>query len=159
VKKISAAVVLLFFCSCQYFEKQIPSEKELLNKKLKEINWDEVDEYPSIIECDSLTNTDLRKQCFFQTLTTSIQQKLTSDTALKMLYPTHDSITLKITVLPNSKIQFKPQFQKDSIAFDRLKIDSLLNSRLIDLPKINPAIKRGIPVKTQFFLPINLKVK
>jgi hypothetical protein len=28
-----------FFNSCQYFDKQIPSEKELLQKELKSINW------------------------------------------------------------------------------------------------------------------------
>jgi hypothetical protein len=31
-------LVFLFFSSCQYFEKQVPSEKELLKKELKAIN-------------------------------------------------------------------------------------------------------------------------
>jgi hypothetical protein len=30
-------------------------EKELLQKELKAINWNEVDEYPSIVDCDTLT--------------------------------------------------------------------------------------------------------
>jgi len=30
---------------------------------------------------------------------------------------------------------------------------------LVDYPKINPAIKRGVPVKTQFTLPVILKVE
>jgi hypothetical protein len=34
-----------------------------------------------------------------------------------------------------------------------------LKARLIDFPKINPALKRGIPVKSQFILPVILKVQ
>jgi hypothetical protein len=56
-------------------------------------------------------------------------------------------------------MQFEPQFPKDSVAYDKTKIDSILKVRLVDFPKINPAIKRGIPVKTQFILPVILKVE
>jgi hypothetical protein len=30
---------------------------------------------------------------------------------------------------------------------------------LVDFPKVTPAIKHGIPVKTQFILPVILKVE
>jgi hypothetical protein len=45
------------------------------------------------------------------------------------------------------------------VAYDTVKIDSILKARLVGFPKINPAIKRGIPVKTQFILPVILKVE
>jgi hypothetical protein len=56
-------------------------------------------------------------------------------------------------------MEFEPQFPKDSVAYDKVKIDSILHSRLIDFPKVNPAIKRGIPVKTQFILPVIIKTE
>ena len=56
-------------------------------------------------------------------------------------------------------MQFEPQFSNDSVAYDTAKIDSILRARLVDFPKVNPAIKRGIPVKTQFILPVILKVE
>jgi uncharacterized FlgJ-related protein len=65
---------ILIFSSCQYFEKQVPSEKELLKKELKAINWKEVDEYPSFADCDKLDNKTKRQQCFFEYLTELIQQ-------------------------------------------------------------------------------------
>jgi hypothetical protein len=73
------------------------------------------------------------------------------------LYPQLDTIEVKVTVFPNSKITFEPQFPKDSVAYDTIRIDSILRARLIDFPKISPAIKRGIPVKTQFILPVIIK--
>jgi hypothetical protein len=146
------------FNSCQFFEKQIPSEKELLAKELNEINWKEVDEFPSLSDCERIEDKIQRNQCFFELLTQLIQEKLSIDT-LSVLYPELDTIEVKVTVFPNSTLQFEPQFPKDSVAYDTIKIDSILKARLVDFPKVNPAIKRGIPVKTQFILPVILKVE
>ena len=151
-------LLLLMFSSCQYFEKQVPSEKELLQKELKSINWKEVDEYPSLVDCESVTDKKQQQQCFFERLTQLIQEKLSVDT-LAALYPELDTIEVKVTVFPNATLQFEPQFPKDSVAYDTIKIDSILRARLVGFPKVNPAIKRGIPVKTQFILPVILKVE
>ena len=158
LKQYYLFLVFLFFNSCQYFDKQIPSEKELLQKELKSINWKEVDEYPSVVDCEKIEDKKQRQQCFFEVLTQLIQQKLSVDT-LSILYPELDTIEVKVTVFPNATLQFEPQFPKDSVTYDKIKIDSILKARLVDFPKINPAIKRGIPVKTQFILPVILKVE
>lgn len=149
---------MLVLQSCNYLDKQIPSEKELLNKQLKEINWNQVDEYPSVMECEKLTDESQRKQCFFEFLTSTIQQKLNADT-LSVLYPELDTIEVKVTIFPNATMLFEPQFPQDSVAYNKVKIDSILHTRLVDFPKVNPALKRGIPVKTQFILPVILKVE
>jgi hypothetical protein len=158
LKQYYLFLVFIFFNSCQYFDKQIPSEKELLQKELKSINWKEVDEYPSVVDCEKIDDKKQRQQCFFEVLTQLIQEKLSVDT-LSVLYPELDTIEVKVTVFPNATLQFEPQFPKDSVAYDTIKIDSILKARLVDFPKINPAIKRGIPVKTQFILPVILKVE
>jgi hypothetical protein len=158
LKKVLALFFILTLQSCQYFEKKVPTEKELLEKQLKEINWKEVDEYPSVVECEKLTNETQRKQCFFEFLTSAIQQKLSVDT-LSILYPELDTIKVKVTVNSDASMKFEPQFSQDSVAYDKVKIDSIFKARLVDLPQINPAIKRGIPVKTQFILPVIIKVK
>ncbi|MFA9188553.1 hypothetical protein AAGV33_01800 [Flavobacterium sp. FBOR7N2.3] len=151
-------LLFILFTSCQYFEKQVPSEKELLQKELKAINWKEVDEYPSFVDCDKLDDKTERQQCFFNLLTQLIQEKLQVDT-LSVLYPELDTIEVKVTVFPNSKMKFEPQFPKDSVAYDTIKIDSILHARLVDFPKVNPALKQGIPVKTQFILPVIIKIE
>jgi hypothetical protein len=109
-----------------------------------------------VADCEKLKDATLRKQCFFEFLTATIQQKLAIDT-LSTMFPKLDTIEVKVTVLPNSDMEFEPQFPKDSVAYDTIKIDSILRVRLVDFPKVNPAIKRGIPVKTQFVLPVIIK--
>lgn len=151
-------LVFLFFNSCQYFEKQVPSEKELLQKELKSINWKEVDEYPTVADCETINDKKQRQKCFFDVMSQLIQEKLDVD-SLSILYPDLDTIQVKVTIFPNSKMKFEPNFQKDSVAYDTIRIDSILHARLIDFPKVNPAIKRGVPVKTQFILPVIIKAK
>lgn len=158
MKHLYLFVIFLFFNSCHYFETVVPSEKELLQKELQAINWKEVDEYPSFVDCDKLDNKPARQQCFFEFLTQLIQEKLSVDT-LSILYPALDTIKVKVTIFPNAKMQFEPQFSKDSVAYNTVKIDSILRARLVNFPKVNPAIKHGIPVKTQFILPVILKVE
>lgn len=145
-----------FFTSCQWMGKPVPSEKELLEKQIKEINWKEVDVYPSIANCESLTDAAQKKQCFFEFLSATIQQKLSIDT-LKVLFPKLDTIEVKITVNPDASLEFEPQFPRDTVAYDTIKIDSILKVKLVDFPKVHPAIKRGIPVKSQFILPVIIK--
>lgn len=101
----------LFFTSCQFFDKKVPNEKELLDKQLKEINWKEVDELPSVTDCEKISDENDRKQCFFDFLTASIEQRLAIDT-LRTMYPQLDTIEVKVTVFPNSKITLNLNFQK-----------------------------------------------
>jgi hypothetical protein len=150
LRPFSLFFICIIFNSCQYFEKQVPSEKELLQKELKSINWKEVDEYPSVSNCEKIADKKLRQQCFFDVMSDLIEEKLNVDT-LSIMYP--------VTIFPNATMKFEPQFPKDSVAYDTIKIDSILHARLVDFPKVNPAIKRGIPVKTQFILPVILKAK
>jgi len=156
-KKILILLLLpLLFGSCQYFT-QVPSQEVLLEKELKAINWNEVDEFPSVVSCDGIHDKEQKKQCFFEYLTQLIQQKLNIDT-LAVLYPKLDTIDVKVTVLPNATMEFETQLN-DSLSYNHKAIDSILKTRLVDFPDIHPALKRGIPVKTQFVLPVILDVQ
>jgi hypothetical protein len=140
--------------ACQFLDKQVPNKEELLKKELQSINWNQVDEYPSFAQCDSLTDPKANQTCFFDYLTQLIQARLGADT-LSLMYPDLDTIQLKITVMPNATFTFEPQVT-DTIAYNKTLIDSVFKARLVGFPKVNPAIKRGLPVKTQFVLPVVL---
>jgi hypothetical protein len=156
LKNIYFLIVFVFVTSCQYFDKQVPSEEELLQKRLNEINWKEVTVYPSVAECDSILDKDQKKACFFQFLSELIQHKITPD-SLTVHASIIDTIDVKVTVSADSKISFEPLFTSDSTSYNKSKIDSVIRTRLVDFPKIEPAQKEGIPVKTQFILPVIIK--
>ncbi len=157
MSKIHYFFFLFFFLiSCQYFEKPITSEEELLQKKLNQINWNEVTVYPSVAECDSIMDKEVQKACFFDYLSEVIHKKLKPD-SLSSEGKIIDTIQVKVTIFPDSKISFEPLFPAEETTYDKPKTDSILKARLVNFPKIEPAQKEGIPVKTQFILPIILK--
>ncbi|WP_264560246.1 hypothetical protein [Flavobacterium sp. N2270] len=155
-KKLSLFFVFLVV-SCQYFDAKAPDENVLLQEELKKINWSEVDQYPSIFQCDTIQDVVIQKQCFFDNLIKIIQERIGIDT-IQMMYPKVDTIDVKVTINADSTLKFEAQQPKDSITYDFVKIDSILKNRLSDFPKVEPAIKRGIKVKTQFVVPVIIKV-
>lgn len=157
-KFLSFFSLITLFGSCNYFEKHVPNEEELLKKRLQEINWKEVTVYPSVESCDSILDKEQKKECFFNFMTTLIQQKISPD-SIPISSRIIDTIQVKVTVSATSEITFEPLFKSDSLAYPKQKIDSLIQTRLTNFPKIEPAQKEGIPVKTEFILPVVLKLE
>ena len=158
MKKAAAVLSLLLLGSCNYFDKRVPDEEELLQKRLEQIDLKEVSAYPSLGECDSVMDKEQKKECFFSSMTRLVQERLNADT-LSVLYPEVDTIQVKVTVYPDATLKFEPQFPADTVSYDRSKIDSLLRSRLSDFPAVEPAQKEGVPVTSQFMLPIIINVE
>ncbi|MES2812471.1 MAG: hypothetical protein V4670_08385 [Bacteroidota bacterium] len=157
MKKVSFLFALIaLFHSCQYFEKNVPNKDELLQKELKKINWEEVDEFPSALNCDSITDKVQRKQCFFDFMSAQLQMKLSNDT-IRTFYKGQDTLKVKVIVLPNAQISFQSHFEIDSLPFDQNKADSVLQMKLLDFPSVEPAIKRGMKVKSEFVIPVFIK--
>ncbi|MBP9793761.1 MAG: hypothetical protein KBC56_07165 [Flavobacterium sp.] len=157
MKKVSFLFALItLFQSCQYFEKNVPNKEELLQKELKKINWEEVDEFPSTVACDSIADKIQRKQCFFDFMSTQLQMKLANDT-IRTYYKGLDTLPVKVMVLSNAQISFQSHFDADSLPFDQYKADSVLQSKLLSFPAVEPAIKRGMKVKSEFVIPVYIK--
>jgi hypothetical protein len=158
LKKVVFFFAILLLNSCQLFDKKVPDEQELLQQELHKINWNEVDAYPTVSSCEAITDKEAQKQCFFDFLIQHIQQRISIDT-LHILYPEVDTISVKVTIQPDASIVFETQKPTEAITYDIEVIDSILQNRLSDFPKIEPAIKRGIKVKSQFVLPVIIKVE
>ena len=157
MKKVFLIFVTSFLMfGCQYFEKNVPSKEELLQKELQKINWNEVDEFPTTLNCDSISDKELRKQCFFDFMKVELQSRLSNDT-IRRMYKNQDTLLVKVVVSPNAEIAFESQFKLDSLPFDKVKADSVLQSKLIYFPAVEPAIKRGVKVKSEFIITVPLK--
>ena len=157
-KHIGILLIIVALCSsCQFLDKT-PSEQELLDQRIKEINWQKVDKFPSINNCDVIENAAEQKKCFFDCISQIIEDKISLDTLLK-LYPNIDTVAVKVTVFPNATLKFEPQLNPDLDSVEKQKIDSIFHARLVGFPRVQPAIKRGIPVKTQFTIPVVLNNK
>jgi hypothetical protein len=144
----------LFLCGCQYFEKTVPNPDTIADDKIKTIDFKDITTYPSTQLCDTLTDKNAKKDCFYQYISQLIQDKFNEQ---QSLVQTRDKDTLKVlvTVDYNGEINIKAPEQ----AIDRAMFDSLFMIQSNQFPKINPATKEGVPVTIQFELPVILKKK
>lgn len=147
----------LTISSCQFFEKKTPNKEELLQEELKKIDWKKVDAMPSTSYCDSIEDKALSEACFFDYIKLNLYKRITNDT-IKKIYPDLDTIKMRVTVFPDGNLKFKPTFSKNILEkYDTTKVDSLLQTKFTNFPKVEPAIKRGIKIKSEFEVPIILK--
>jgi hypothetical protein len=155
LKKIIIILSLFSIVSCQFFEqKKAPTANELLEQRLKEIDWKTLDQLPLVFGCENITDKNEQKKCFFYFFTKTVNQKINADTLAK-LYPNRKVLIVKVSIFPNESIRFE-SIVNDSLSATKQKIDSILKLKLINFPSINPALKRGIPVKVQFVIPVKL---
>ena len=106
------------------------------------------------IQCDSLPDKQAQKNMFYDLLSSQLQEKLQDDSIAKLL-PTIDSIQVKVTIFSDAKVSFEPIIN-DTVVVNKHQLDSIFQLRLASFPAIQPALKRGIPVKTELQLPVLL---
>ena len=157
MKKTLFFLFCLMFVSCNFIDKKIPEKEHLLNERLQEIDWNEVTRYPSVSACDSFTDKTSHKICFFDYLKKSLQDRLSTDT-LSILHPEMDTINIRVIINPDATLVFESQFNKQR-DYPNQKIDSIIKTRLQDFPRVEPAQKDGIPVKTEFVFQVVLQVE
>ena len=122
------------------------------------INFNEVDFSPSFAVCDSLVEKDGKSACF----RTNIHQKIGEELQKKVLTikDSVDEIVIVHLLIDAKGILKLEQIEASEVIMEQLPtLDSLLAISIQNISKIYPAIKRGIPVKTKYILPIRVQFK
>ena len=144
---------VLFLQSCSYFSLSNNEDKVLLDAN---IDFSDVDRYPTFENCTEFIEKIEKEFCFRETIYHQVGQALD-----KYQLKSNDSINEIIVV--KLKIDSKGFFNIHSmISSPNLKtmfpqFDSIIYKGIETLPKVFPATKRGIPVATLYELPIHLK--
>ena len=152
-------ILFLLFCisSCDYFDRKKITPEEILQEDLQTFNWNEVDEYPTFVSCDTSSTKVERKHCFETTLSSHITSQLARE-KIVVTKDVNDTIIIKFLISNLGDLSVLEIKSSEQIKKQIPEIDSFLIHSLKDLPKILPAFKRGQQVKTEFKLPIVIKV-
>ena len=155
LRVFSFLLIAVFCTSCQFFKFDKKNDLQNLDTI---VDFSSVDSSPSFTICDSLIDKDEQTDCFRTTIHQKIADKLSHYT-LQVKHPIDEVITVEIIINNKGNIIFESLFASDSIKKALPKLDSLLKVSVESLPTIFPAIKMGIPVSTQYQLPIRIKLK
>lgn len=150
--------LLTFLGSCEYFETRKVSSEEIFSEETRELNWQEVDQYPAFRECRQLMESEAAKTCF---------EKKVAEYFYARLEAKQPVVTkaLNDTLYLHLRISHEGSPKIDSVDVSPLIVDQLpeirkwLKESVDSLPQIYPASKRGIPVVTTFKMPIVIKAE
>lgn len=144
--------------SCQFFDTKKPDEAALLKSELNKINWNKIDHFPTPDSCSHHIDTVNQKICLMEFLHSTLNSKVQNDSLL--VWPISlDTLSIVVTIEPSAEVHFKTQFiplVNDTI---EREFQIILDEKLKDFPKIQPAIKQGIKVKTIVKTPIIIPIK
>ena len=122
------------------------------------VNFSSVDTSPSFKVCDSIIDKQKKNNCF----RTTIHQKIGAELQ-KHQFVIKDSIAeiVYVVLRINSEgtIFLEAIESPEAIRNQLPKLDSILKVSITKIPKMYPAIKRGIPVATKYRLPIKIQLK
>lgn len=143
------------FTSCQWMSARIPDEQQLLEEELNKVDWTTVDTYPSVETCDSIFDATARKACFFNYITTALEENLSLDT-LRGTFAAIDTLKVLVTIQSDARVSLALYQLNDSLKLQLKSVDSLLAEKGKKIQNLSPAMKRGVPVTSQFVLPLVL---
>ncbi|MBT8272327.1 MAG: hypothetical protein KJO77_00885 [Bacteroidia bacterium] len=153
MRYLSCLLIIICLLSCDYFEKKKISADDILEGELQSFNWNEVDEYPSFVSCDSSVSKMERRQCFESILTQHISSKIQASNFV-VSEAINDTVQMAFSISSEGEIRIKAIEHSDIIKQQIPELDSILRLSIHDLPELLPAIKRGQHVNTEFILPL-----
>ena len=146
---------MISFTSCDYFS----FEK---NKNLEKIDMDidftSVDFSPSFKVCDSLINKLKKTDCFRTTMHQEIYKSL-AENSIQLKKDVDETIVVVIKIQADKQVVLASIKASDSLLKYIPALKKMIKKSIADLPDVYPAIKRGIPVTTQYKLPIRIKLE
>lgn len=150
------SVVIL--AGCERFETKKISSEEILSEETRDLNWNEVDQYPAFEECRNITEIEAAKSCFGQKVAQSVHARIEEKQPVvsEVLY---DTILLHLRISERG-IPVIDSMEIDSVVTYHLpEIDDWLRESIDSLPRVYPATKRGIPVATKFRMPVVIRAE
>jgi hypothetical protein len=148
-------IVVVSCCvSCNYFSNDANNTTSKLDTV---VDFTTVDVSPSFKECEQLLD-DEKTECF----RTTIRQHFTDGLYQNEFSSEEDideTIVLVLRISEKGKMKLKKIESSSEIQNKLPELKSLLNKIVRDIPDLYPATKRGIPVTTEYQLPIEIQTQ
>ncbi len=158
MKRFLILLVLCVLSSCDFFASKDKKTFDLVNKELKDIDWSEVDNYPLFDNCDETVSKALQRYCFEQEMLSHCRKAL-QEFEFNLGPSANPEVLVDFVVDLDGRISVV-QIQKDEAIDDQMpKFEKRITQAIQNIPPLGPALKRGIPVKSKFRIPILLSTK
>lgn len=148
-----AILIICGFTSCNFFESADEKTQELVSQELQSIDWTDVDKYPLFNDCDETVTKVLQKKCFTETLSLHFAMTLQEFQPI-LNRMVNDTVFIDFVLENTGDISIMNIHNKELLQGQMQEFEEKITESLTSLPRIEPALKRGIPVSTKFRIPI-----
>ena len=146
-------IFLFVFLSCDSIYQNKENDRD---KKLKEsIDFSQIDSYPQFSNCSELLEKSKEVSCFSKELNTLLDKTLKNNQALLRKMNT-DKIDFYMSVNRKGKLQVDSLKYDNQLNTSNNKLVNSISKKISNL-FIQPALKRGIPVKVNFKMSVNIE--
>jgi len=155
MRKFLLILVVLGFASCNLFESKEKRTQKLVSEQLLKIDWSDVDAYPLFSDCDEFNSKPVQKKCFEDKMLAHLSQQLQgfqiiSENEIK------EVVYLDFSIESDGTITIVNLANQEVLGSQRKEFENKVAKGLKSLPKIEPALKEGIPIRAKFRIPIVL---
>ena len=164
MKKILLSILCISLYACQESKSAEPEitqeevDKQEAQKRLADLG-DEVDEYPSFKECESITTKDEKLKCFTDRLSKAYQEALNSQ---KLAIGGALSDTIKVTLVVSNEgvLSVKSVEASDNTLELLPDLEKILKDKTAGFEFVLPPAKKNqVSVTTEYVLPLVIDVK
>ena len=164
MKKILLSILCISLYACQESKSAEPEitqeevDKQEAQKRLADLG-DEVDEYPSFKECESIATKDEKLKCFTDRLSKAYQEALNSQ---KLAIGGALSDTIKVTLVVSNEgvLSVKSVEASDNTLELLPDLEKILKDKTAGFEFVlTPAKKNQVSVTTEYVLPLVIDVK
>ncbi|NNJ88719.1 MAG: hypothetical protein HKP53_04910 [Eudoraea sp.] len=149
---------LLLLQSCDWMASTESKTQKIVEDELRGIDWNDVDQYPLFEGCDETADKLEQRQCFENTLLQNLAMTL-QDFQFVIDGEIETTIYLDFLV-DNQGVITVVEIDNNMVLEDQLpQFRGIIIKGLKSMPSPAPALKRGVPVKTRFRLPLQLTTK
>jgi len=148
---------LVFIVSYTSCKNNLSPKKNNLQELDTIVDFSKVDVSPYFKVCEKLLD-EAKTKCF----RANVQKYFTKELKkLELISNEGINETISVILLVNKKgeISLKELIVSDTINDSFPNFEASIHQMVLDIPTLYPALKRGIPVATQYNLPINIIVE
>ncbi len=154
---IYIGIIIFTLCSCRNFELKKRDKDDIVKETVDNLNKSEVHLPPVFSVCKRKTEEEL-EECFQNTITEHLYNYLTQQQIL-VSNSIQDTIIVPISITKDSQIIIKDFELPDSVIQEIPDLITILEKGIQTLPKVTPAIVRGVPVTAEYKLPIVIHIE
>lgn len=154
MRKLLFTILLLSsVLGCKNFETKKVSKDELKSQSMKQVDWNQLGRYPSFPVCRKLESKTEKRQCFEKQMVEKIYRDL-GNRDIVLVDSVREEVRLYVKISKTGKTHLRKVAVSDSLEQQIPELKKWLEESIENLPELSPGYKRGIPVQTNFQIPI-----